>query len=146
MNVLRRLTLAIALAVWVATPVVNGMGEGGGGTGVWVLPRSGQFGSSVVPGTSPRQTLAFANPSQNIRLVVSEMGAAVATLTEESTSLTTPLAVVGAEVVIPSELQQTLINSSCTLATIVIVDAAQLGYYIHLVVLPGTGGFELRIY
>ena len=60
MNVLRRLTLAIALAVWVATPVVNGMGEGGGGTGVWVLPRAGHFSSAVtpIPGTSPRATLA----------------------------------------------------------------------------------------
>jgi hypothetical protein len=147
MNVLRRLTLAIALAVWVATPVVNCMGEGGGGSGVWVLPRAGQFTSSVtpIPGTSPRQTFSVANASQNIHLVVTEMGTAVATLTEESSSLTTPLAVVGAQVVIPSALQQALISSSCTLATIVIVDAAQCGYYIQLIVQQGVG-FELRVF
>jgi hypothetical protein len=147
MKVLLRLTLAIALAVWVASPVVNGMGEGGGGTGVWVLPHARQFGSGAGPGpgVAPRQTLAFANASQDIRLAVSEMSTAAATLTEESSSLSTSLAVIGSEVVIPSELQQALINSS-TMATIVITDAYQIGYYIQLVVHPGTGGFELRVF
>ncbi|HZN39622.1 MAG TPA: hypothetical protein VFD82_12510 [Planctomycetota bacterium] len=148
MNVLLRLTLAIALAVWIACPVVNGMGEGGGGGGVWVLPRAMQFSSAVgpQPGTAPRSTLAFANASQDIRLVVSEMSTGVATLTEESSSTSTSLAVVGAEVVIPSALQQALVSSSCALATIVIVDAHQVGYYIQLVVQSGTGGFELRVF
>ena len=144
MNVLHRLTLAIALAVWIASPVVNGMGEGGGGGGVWVLPgHSAVVGP--VPGTSPRQTLAFANPSQDIRLVVTGMSTAVATLIEESSSVATSLPVVGAEVVIPSALQQALVSSSCALATIVIVDAHQVGYYIQLVVLSG-GAFELRVF
>ncbi|HEX6812992.1 MAG TPA: hypothetical protein VF384_15310 [Planctomycetota bacterium] len=146
MNVLLRISLALALAVWIASPVVNGMGEGGG-TGVWVLPRATSFGSGAGPscGASARQTIPFANPSQDIRLVVSDMSAAVATLTDEVSAVSTPLAVIGAQVVIPASLQQTLIATS-TLSTIVIVDAQQTGYYIQLVVIPGTGGFELRIY
>ena len=148
MNVLLRLSLAIALAVWIASPVVNGMGEGGGGSGVWVLPRAMHFSSGVGPtsGASPRLHIAFANASQDIRLVVSEMSTAVATLTDELSAVSTPLAVVGVEVLIPSSLQQALISSSSTMSTIVIVDANQVGYYIQLVVQPGTGGFELRIF
>ena len=148
MNVLLRLTLAIALAVWIASPVVNGMGEGGGGSGVWVLPHAAQFGSGVGPpsGTSPRQTLSFANGTQDIRLVVTEMSSAVATLTDESTTVSTSLSVVGAEVLISTELQQALIASHCTLATIVIVDAYQVGYYIQFVLHPGNSGFDLRIF
>jgi hypothetical protein len=113
-----------------------------------VLPRAAQFGSGAGPGpgASPRQTFAFASANQDIRLAVSDMSTAVATLTEESSSLSTSLSVVGSEVVIPSELQQALINSSSTTATIVITDAFQIGYYIRLVVQPGTGGFELRVF
>lgn len=134
MTSLLRLLAALALAICLALPGVgDDGGENGGGTGVWVLPRA----TYLTPpcGGAPRASLLAHSIHQDCVMQVSEeVGAATASFVDNLSGVPCALPVVGTSVRIPAALLQSLAGLSLPTATVLIADAAQIGYVIHITV------------
>jgi hypothetical protein len=98
---------------------------------VWVLPRASHL---APPCTVARdtKTVSLAN---DIDLMMSEdIGSATATFVDDVTHVPVSLSVVGLRVRLPAALLQALVGCSPPTATVMITDAAQLGYVIQITV------------
>src|SRR5262245_21978097 len=131
MKLLTRILAALALAIGLALPAVGGEGgETGGGTGVWVLPlsRSVTFGALG----APRDHRSFGITQDIVMQCSSQGGIASATFVDDLTAVPQSLPVSGSQVRVPTSLLQSLTELPSPSGTILIVDAAQLGYVMRL--------------
>lgn len=128
MSLLRPL-VAIALAVWLALPLVgNEGGDNASGTGIWILPRA-TFLASGMSQAAPRATKELLAIGQDVVMEVSsECGACSATFVDELSGQPVSLQAGGGLVRVPAALLQSLAGAAGTKAHIVITDANQLGY------------------
>jgi hypothetical protein len=142
----RRLLVALALALWLALP---GVGNDGGesGSGVWVLPRATFLTSSSFSGALPvRDEKVVTTLTQDVVMRVSEeMGAPVATFLDSVVATPVALPVIGDRVRLPANLLQALATSPNPTADILVVDAAQMGYVIRVIVDAANSKVVLRV-
>jgi hypothetical protein len=141
-NILR-LLLAVAVSVWLALPSSSSDGgENAGGTGVWVLPRASFLAGC---GSMPRESKVLLGTTQDLVVEVSiEVGSFVATFLDEVTGLPVSLQSYGPRVRIPAALLQAVVASNHK-AHIVISDANQFGYMLHIEVHPSTGAISVQV-
>ncbi len=148
MTSLSRILLALALAIWVALPGVSSDGgENAGGTGVWILPCAANLNSGSGLGGMPRSSRSFQAPlTTDIAMMMSvEVGNATATFVEQVAGVPVALPVNGSLVRIPATLLQALAHAPQPSASILITDAAQVGYVIHVVIDPQSGTATIRV-
>jgi hypothetical protein len=146
MKALRNALLALALAAWLAVPGVGGDGgENGGGTGVWVLPRASTLTSSTGSG-APIACESSPITQDKFFLLSSEVGVASATLVDTCSGLPVSLPVLGTVMRVPATLMQAIAHNPVPSATVVVADAANVGYVIKIVVDPLTGTAQFHAY
>lgn len=148
MTSLSRILLALALAVWVALPGVGRDGaQNAGGTGVWILPRAVYLSSNSSISSAPRATKVLQAPlTADVSMMMSvEVGNAVATFVDQVSAVPVALPVNGSNVRIPASLLQALSQSSNPSASILITDAAQIGYVIRVDIDQSTGIATIRV-
>jgi hypothetical protein len=111
-------------------------GEGGdnaGGTGIWILPQAGSLTQG--PPGAPRAVLNLASLNQDVNLSVSvQCGMVSASFVDGLSQAPVSLPVTGSVVRLHASLLQAMAAAGSTHASIVIVDAAQVGYRIEVVV------------
>jgi hypothetical protein len=147
MKSLSRILLALALAVWVALPGVGSDGgENAGGTGVWILPRACWLNSGLGMG-APRDSRVLQAPlTADCAMMMSvEVGNAVATFVDTLSGVPVSLPVSGSLVRLPVSLLHALSQSPQPTANVLITDAAQVGYVIHISIDPQTGNATIRV-
>jgi hypothetical protein len=137
---LLRVLAALVFALCLALPGIGGDGDGGengGGTGVWVLPRAGFL---TPPATgAPRATLSISVNQDCLLQLSPEMGAATGTFVDDVSGSPVSLGISGSTARIPCALLQSLANMTVRTATVLVSDAAQLGYVIEITVhMDGT--------
>lgn len=137
-----RLLCALIFAICLALPSVSGDGgENGGGTGVWVLPRATYLTSGVV---EPRAAQVV-SPGQDLILEMScEVGMATAVFVDDLSQVPVSLQVTGSQVRLPAAVMQSFLASSALTATIMIADAAHMGYLIRVTAQP-NGTLSLQV-
>lgn len=137
-----RLLFALIFAICLALPSVSGDGgENGGGTGVWVLPRATYLTSGVV---EPR-AVQLASPGQDLMLEMScEVGLATAVFIDDLSQVPVSLMVNGSQVRLPAAVMQSFLACSAQSATIMISDAAHMGYLIR-VIAQSNGTLSLQV-
>ncbi len=147
MTYLLRVALVSLLALWLASPTTGSEGgENGGGTGVWILPACVPMPETTLTGTQFRASHVVASVANDVVLRTSnEMGATVATFTDELSGTPVALTVVGHNVRCPRAALEALANSPLPSATIVCTDADQRGYVILVRVDPATGKVTFRV-
>jgi hypothetical protein len=133
MKSLLRPLVALAVAVWLALPLVgNEGGNNAGGTGIWILPRA-TFLASGMSQSTPRATKdLLANGQDVVMEVSSECGECSATFVDELSGQPVALQTSGGLVRLPAALLQSLACAAGTKAHIVITDANQLGYLLTI--------------
>jgi hypothetical protein len=133
MKSLLRPLVALAVAVWLALPLVgNDGGNNAGGTGIWILPRA-TFLASGMSQSTPRATKdLLANGQDVVMEVSSECGECSATFVDELSGQPVALQTSGGLVRLPAALLQSLACAAGTKAHIVITDANQLGYLLTI--------------
>lgn len=133
MKLLQRVLVAIALAVWLAMPILgNDGGDNAGGTGIWILPRAGYLAANSQEAVA-REQRNVPSFGQDLQVAVSsECGACGATFLDEVSGQPVALQSVGGVVRIPAALLQSLPQGDGTKAHIVISDASQLGYLMRV--------------
>ena len=133
MKLLQRVFVAIALAVWMALPILgNDGGDNAGGTGIWILPRAGHL-AVTSQDAAARAQRSLPSAGQDLLVAVSpECGACAATFLDELSGQPVSLQSVGGVVRIPAALLQALPEGDGTKAHVVISDAAQLGYLMRV--------------
>jgi hypothetical protein len=133
MKSLLRPLVALAVAVWLALPLVgNEGGNNAGGTGIWILPRA-TFLASGMSQSTPRATKDLLANGQDVVMEVStECGACSATFVDELSGQPVALQASGGLVRLPASLLQSLAGAAGTKAHIVITDANQLGYLLTI--------------
>ncbi len=119
MKSLLRLLAALALAIWVAVPVVGSDGgDNAGGTGIWILPRATCLASGMEV-TPPRAAKVLTTFNHDVVMQVSsECGAVVATFVDDLSGQPVSLATFSGQVRIPASLLQAMAGSSCPKAPI----------------------------
>jgi hypothetical protein len=151
MHALIRSLVAALLALWLAMPSVGGEGgENGGGTGVWVLPSSSYLSgdplATVMVG-APRATQSFPTLSQSVTLRgSSECGQIVATMIDPVSCVPMALPVIGRTATVPATVLQGLRAAGIQNAQIVMIDAAQQGYVIHVFLDLAIGTVTFSLY
>lgn len=145
MKLLQRVLVAIALAIWMAMPILgNDGGDNAGGTGIWILPRAG-FLASDSPNAAVRAQRAVPGACQDLMLAVSsECGNCAAMFLDELSGQSVALQSVGGMVRIPASLLQALPQGDGTKAHVVISDASQLGYLMR-VERSADGSFLVKV-
>ncbi|HEB52576.1 MAG TPA: hypothetical protein ENI87_04890 [bacterium] len=148
MNATLRNIFALLVALCLAVPA-NGDpgGENAGGTGVWILPTCAQvIAPTFDPTQQPRTVKAGIAASADLNMKISSgMGVPTATFVDDLTGLPIPLPVSGRMVTLPAHLMQSLVASPDPNATIVIVDANQVGYVIRVTADPHAGSVVLAV-
>jgi hypothetical protein len=135
MTSLLRFLAALVLALCFALPGVSGEGgDNAGAGGVWVLPRAGAVGIGGIGGIAPRDTRTVGFASDVFLQMSHDVGVATATFVDSVSQVPTGLIVTGNLVRLPAALLQALAPFAGATATIVITDAAQVGYVIQLTV------------
>lgn len=150
MHVLIRILVATLLALWLAMPSIGGEnGENGGGGGVWILPRCEFLAGDPLANTqhgAPRATQSFGNLNQGVSLQgSSECGQIVATLIDPGSGVPVCLPVIGRNAVVSAAVLQGLRAAAVADVQIVMMDAARLGYVVHLHIdlIAGTATFTV---
>jgi hypothetical protein len=147
MNTLLRFVLALALGVWLAMPSLGSEGgENAGGTGVWILPRATFMASGEVvePAGEPRASKKLSSLNQDVTMAVSiECGSCTATLIDDLSGVPVALQVTGPNIKLPASLLQALGAAGPAKASIVVVDANQMGYVMRVVI--DSTGVWLRV-
>lgn len=148
MTMLLRAVLAVLLTAWISLPATGSEGGGNaGGTGVWILPRATYLCSSQLPTTAPKSQFSVPTLQQDLSLQLDDgMGMAVATLVDDVAGAVVPLQVTGNLAVVPAALLQGLGSAPTPTATVMISDAAHLGYLIRLTVNASTNTCVVAIY
>lgn len=133
MNLLQRVLVAIALAVWLALPILgNDGGDNASGTGIWILPRAGCLAVDS-QGAVVRAQRNVSSLGQDMLVAVSsECSSCGATFLDEVSGQTVALQSVGGVVRIPAALLQSLPQGDGTKAHIVISDSSLLGYLMRV--------------
>jgi hypothetical protein len=137
--------LTLWLGLWLALPSPGGEGgENAGGTGVWILPRATFLPATPQP--EVRASFVAMDLSKNVRMrVSSEVGTVVATYVDDVIGQPCALPVVGDVVGFPAALLQSLASSPTSSGSIVIADAEQRGYVIHVRWNSSKGGVEVIV-
>jgi hypothetical protein len=151
MHALIRSLVAALLALWLAMPSVGGEGgENGGGAGVWVLPHCSYLTVDPQAGGplgAPRASRSFSSLGQTVVLQGStECGQIVATLIDPVSCVPMALPVIGRSAIIPASVLNGLQAAGIPTAQIVMVDAAQQGYVIHVVIDLAAGTVTFNLY
>ena len=147
MHHLLRNALALIAVIWLVTPVPGDEGgENNGGTGVWILPACANItATSTDPAAGARAVMVAPSTAADIRLRVDDnLGAAVATFTDDLSGSTVGLQVSGRVVTLSKQLLQALQQSPLQKGTLLIVDAAQRGYVIRVSIVQ-SGQVRLSI-
>lgn len=133
MKLLQRVLVAIALAVWLALPILgNDGGDNASGTGIWILPRASCLAVDS-PDAAVRAQRNVTSAGQDLLVAVSsECGSCAATFLDELSGQPVSLQSVGGVVRIPAALLQALPDGSGTKAHVVISDASQFGYLMRV--------------
>lgn len=133
MKSLLRPLVALALAVWLAIPLVgNDGGDNAGGTGIWILPRATFLASGMGTG-APRATRELLANSQDVLMEVSsDCGACTATFVDEISGQPITLSASGGLVRLPYTVLQSLAGGVGPKAHVVIADSNQLGYVVAI--------------
>lgn len=140
---LLRIVLAVFLAALLAVPTTgNEGGENGGGTGVWILPRS-SFLAEIDTGCQAFRSEFTAGSLSDLQFKVDAlMGQPTATFVSDVDGSTYGLTVVGSIVRCPKELLQVGVGAR---GTILITDSSGRGYVLLLSVDEATGLVTIRV-
>jgi hypothetical protein len=129
-----RTLFAALVALLFALPGIGGDGGEGPGLGFWILPRAGAVTSGVTCNLqAPRDAITWVGLERSIQIrLSSEVGQAVAVVTDSVSGFTIPLTVVGRDVPLPGQVVQSLAAAGVSCAQIVVMDAARTGYVLQL--------------
>lgn len=133
MKLLQRVLVAIALAIWMALPILgNDGGDNASGTGIWILPRAGYLAADSQDAAVRAQRNMSGSGQDLLVAVSSDCGTCAATFLDELSGQPVSLQSVGGVVRIPAQLLQALPQGNGTKAHVVISDASQLGYMMRV--------------
>ena len=139
-----RVLIAFVIALIVALPIVSSDGgEGGGGTGIWILPRATFLGAGLATSPVDHKSLATLN-NDLVMQVSAECGACAATSIDEVSGMPVSLPVLGSRIRLPATLLQALAATGAK-ANIVIMDSSGLGYSLS-VTASSTNGLLVNLY
>src|SRR5204863_6393389 len=118
-----------------------------GGTGVWILPRAGCVNIGLGLNAVARETRVLQAPlNADCGMLMSvEVGNAVATFVDTLSAVPVSLPVNGSQVRLPASLLQALAQTPTRTASVLITDAAQVGYVMHISIDPQTGNATIRV-
>ncbi|GAB4147414.1 MAG: hypothetical protein Fur0037_15590 [Planctomycetota bacterium] len=133
MKPLVRALLALLLGLSAALPVLGDSVTGGGEGGVWILPRSTVMTGSGITARQARASCKIDDLQKGLVMQMSsEVGVAIAVLTDPASNLVHPLAVNGHDVILDGNLLVGLHNTGVASISVTVVDENGLGYAIDL--------------